>query len=125
MSATVHGSVNFGLVAETGLYASSVDFDMTQQEKWIGNGEGEDVAGALYNGSATFSMSGVKKVGETLSAVLGSSIVLANAIDFSDYFSGYVSGGLTYLKDVKSSLKSDDFETLDLTGGFKPFVVTS
>lgn len=122
MAATVHGNVNFGLVAETGLYANSVDFDIQLSEKWVTNHEAEDVAGAIYNANVTFSLTGAKRTDESISAVLGASITLANAIDFSDYISGYTSGGLTFLSGVKPSLKSDDFEMLDLTGTFKPWI---
>ena len=125
MSATVYGEVNFGMAEEAGIYAASVDFDIKAQEKWIMDSNGDDVAGALYNESATFSLSGVRRTGQALVAKVAASVVLANAVDFSLYIEGYQSGGLTYLMGIKPSLKNDDFETLDLTGGFKPWVVQS
>lgn len=125
MAATVHGNVNFGLVAETGFYAAAVDFDIKLDEKWVPNHEAEEVAGALYNAKVDFSMNGVKRTDESISAVLGASITLANAIDYSDYIAGYTTGGLTFLSGIKPSLKNDDFETLDLTGSFKPWVVVA
>lgn len=65
-------------------------------------------------------------MGETLnSSVLGSAIVLANTVDFSDFISDYVSGGFNYLKSAKPSVKKDDFSSLDLSGGFKPFVTST
>lgn len=99
MGATVHGNVIYGMSAEAGLYVASVDYDISIEEKWVSDEESCDVAGSLFNPMATWSMQGVKKVGETLnSSVLGSAIVLANTVDFS---------------------------SLDLSGGFKPFVTST
>jgi len=123
MAATVHGNVNFGLVAETGFYVAAVDYDITLDEKWVPNHEAEEVAGALYNAKAAFTMSGVKRTDETISAVLGASITIANAVDFTDYIDGYTTGGLSFLSSIKPSLKNDDFESLDLAGTFKPWIV--
>ena len=108
---------------EVGLFVSSVDFDIKQEEKWVQNGQSVDVAGALYNPMATFSLTGVRRVGQNLSALLGSAIVINNSVEWGDYIPGYVAGGgLSYLSGVKVGRKNTDFETNDLSGGFRPFV---
>lgn len=122
MAATVHGDVTHGAAAESGMFIQSADFDIKAEEKWIADEDGDDVAGALYNIQATFSLSGVKKVGEAINAKIAAAFTAANAVTYSDYITGYTTGGLTYVSNVKLPIKNDDFEMLDLSGGFKPSV---
>ena len=122
MAATVHGNVNFGLTAETGIYCESVDFDFTVDEKWVGDADADDAAGALYNPQASGSLSGVRRSDETIETSLGAALVVANAVTWADFITGYTSGGLTYIKGVKNAFKKDDFEALDISFGFKPFI---
>jgi len=123
MAATVHGNVNFGLTAETGLYVENVDHDFSVSEKWVANEVGDDEAGALYNPQVSGSLSGVIRSDESITTTLGAAITVANVATWADYITGYTSGGLVYLKGAKPSLKKDDFEALDLSFGFKPFLV--
>lgn len=123
MAATVYGNINFGISAETGIYAESVDFDSSVQEKWIGDHQGAEIAGATFNPTATWSMSGFLNTGQSLSAVNGATLVLANAIDWTELIgNGYTSGGSSIVTSHKQGLKNDDAESRDLGGVFKPFI---
>jgi hypothetical protein len=121
MAAVVSTSLTFGVTAQTGMYIESFEADCSAQEKWVMDADGDEVAGSIYGGAATWSMQGAYKVGETLSQTLGASITLANAFTWADFFTGYSSGGSTYVLGAKPSRKVDDFKMVDLSGGFKPF----
>ena len=124
MAATVYGDVNFGLSAETGLYVATVDHEATISDKWVPDEQGADVAGSLFNPIGSWSMQGVLNTGETLTAKLGSALVLANVVDWSDIIdNGYTTGGTSFVTSHKIGQKNDDFESRDLAGGFRPFVV--
>lgn len=123
MAATVYGNVSHGFAsAETGLYVASLDFDIKHPVKYVPDHQGQDVGGAFYNPSATFSMSGVERTDESISAKTAAAITLANAVDFADYITGYTSGGATFVTGIKPTLKNDDFKMLDMSGDFKPFI---
>ncbi len=110
---------------ETGMYAQSFDYDFSIQEMYISGVSSEDVAGALFGQEATFSLNGFMKDSSTFPAALGASITLANAVDFSDYLSGYSTGGQTFITGLKPGGEVRNFKTLDVSGKFKPFLASA
>jgi len=123
MAAIVYGDINFGMAAETGLYVESVDFDTQVDTVWIADEQGADVAGATFNPSATFNMTGFTDNTAALSAKTGESITLANAITWTDVLAhGYTTGGETIITSVKTGLNHKNAESRDVSGIFKPFM---
>jgi len=126
MAAIVYGDINFGMAAESGLYVESVDFDTSVDTVFIGDEQGADVAGATFNPSASFSITGFTNTVGSLTAKTGESIVLANAIDWADVLSnGYTGGGQTIITGVKVGLNHKNAESKDVSGMFKPFLAAS
>ena len=123
MAAIVYGDINFGMAAESGLYVESVDFDTSVDTVFIGDEQGADVAGATFNPSASFTITGFTNTGGTMTAKTGESIVLANAIDWASVLSnGYTAGGQTIITGVKVGLNHKNAESKDVSGMFKPFL---
>lgn len=123
MSATVYGDITWGMAAENGLYAQSVDVDYGVGEFFVSGEDGDDEGGATFNESATFSLSGFEKTsGTAMSSILGAAFTLANAFDHTDFISGYVSGGVTLLTSAKPSRKNREAKAIDLGGVFKPWL---
>lgn len=126
MAATVYGNINFGMAAETGLYVESVEFDTSVETVFIGDEQGADVAGATFNPVATFSMTGFTDNSATLGAKTGESIILANAITWTDIIGhGYTAGGETIIESVKTGLNHKNAESRDVSGMFKPFLAAA
>lgn len=122
MSATVYGAINFGLTAQTGMYAESVDWDYQTEEFMVADADGDDTAGAIYNPSADFTMSGFIKNDESLSATLGATLTLTNLPTWTDWIPGYTSGGQTIVTGGKSAFNHKSGEGVDVSGKFKPFL---
>jgi hypothetical protein len=125
MAATVIGTINFGLTAETGLFAESVSFDSSVQERYIADADGDHVAGALYGHSATFSIEGAYSTTGSPTWTLGSQLTIANAPTWSAIFSGYSTGGRVILTSVGISKGNEAEERRTLGGVFKPFMTAS
>ena len=126
MAAIVYGDINFGMAAESGLYVESVDFDTSVETVFIGDEQGADVAGATFNPSASFNITGFTNTSGQMTAKTGEAIVLANAIDWSDVLSnGYTTGGQTIITGVKIGLNHKNAESKDVSGMFKPFLGAS
>lgn len=125
MAATVIGNINFGLDAETGLFAESISFDPSVQERYIADGDGDHVAGALYGHSATFSIEGAYSTSGSPTWTLGSQLSIANAPTWSSFFSGYSSGGRVILTSANVGLGNESEERRTLGGVFKPFMTAS
>jgi hypothetical protein len=125
MAATVIGTINFGLDAETGLFAESINFDASVQERYIADADGDHVAGALYGGSATFSIEGAYSTSGSPTWTLGSQLTIANAPTWTAIFTGYSSGGRVILTGVGIGLGNEAEERRTLNGTFKPFMTAS
>jgi len=119
--AKVYGDTKWGMVAETGLRVQSFDYDLTVDEDWLPDEDGDDVAGALFNEKGTFTVNGFETTAG-ISAVLGSSITLANAIDLDDFITPDASGATTIVTGVKDSRKPRAHQMKDVTGVVKPFI---
>jgi hypothetical protein len=125
MAATVIGTINFGLDAETGLFAESISFDPTIQERYIADGDGDHVAGALYGASANFSIEGAFNTSGSPTWTLGSQLTIANAPSWTAFFTGYSSGGRVILTSGNIGLGNESEERRTLGGVFKPFMTAS
>lgn len=125
MAATTIGTINFGLSAETGLFAESISFDTSVQERYIADGDGDHVAGALYGHSATFSIEGAFSTSGSPTWTLGSQLTIANAPAWASYFTGYSSGGRVILTTASEALGNESEERRTLGGVFKPFMTAS
>jgi hypothetical protein len=125
MAATVIGTINFGLDAETGLFAESISFDATVQERYIADGDGDHVAGALYGHSATFSIEGAFSTSGSPTWTLGSQLTIANAPTWSAFFTGYSSGGRVITTSANVGLGNEAEERRTISGVFKPFMTAS
>jgi hypothetical protein len=118
--AKVYGDTVWGMSAQSGLRVQSFDFDLTVDEDWLPDEDGDDVAGALFNEKATFAMNGFETTGG-FSAVLGSSIALANALDPADHITDDVSGGITVVTGIKNTRGARAHQMFDTSGVYKPF----
>lgn len=125
MAATVIGNINFGLTAETGLFAESISFDPTIQERYIADADGDHVAGALYGASANFSIEGAYSTSGSPTWTLGSQLTIANAPTWTAWFSGYVSAGRVILTSGNIGKGNEAEERRSLGGVFKPFMTAS
>lgn len=125
MAATVIGTINFGLSPETGLFAESVTFDVSVQERYISDADGDEVAGALFRHSATFNIEGAFSTSGSPTWTLGSQLVIANAPTWSAFIPGYSSGGRVILTGVSTSKGNETEERRTLSGTFKPFMTAS
>jgi hypothetical protein len=125
MAATVIGTINFGLTAETGLFAESISFDSSVQERYIADADGDHVAGAVYGGSATFSIEGAYSTAGSPTWTLGSQLTIANIPTWSAIFGGYTSGGRVILTGVGINLGNESENRRSLNGVFKPFMTAS
>lgn len=125
MPATVIGTINFGLSAETGLFAESINFDASVQERYIADADGDHVAGALYGGSATFSIEGAFSTSGSPTWTLGSQLTIANVPTWSSIFPTYSSGGRVILTGVGIGLGNESEHRRTLNGVFKPFMTAS
>lgn len=119
--AKVYGDSVWGITAETGMYAQSFDLDLSIDEDWLPDEDGDEVAGAVYNEKGTFTLNGFEKTGG-YSAILGASITLANAIDSDAFITGDASGATTLVTGLKRSRGSRAHRAVDCSGVYKPFL---
>ena len=122
MSATVIGDITFGITAETGFYIESASFDYSIQEKYIADGDGDDVAGALYKPEMTFSLDGAYKTTGSPTWVLGGAITIANIPTHTAFISGYTSGGRVLVTSVGVTAGNETEQRRAISGVFKPFM---
>jgi len=125
MAATVIGTINFGLTAETGLFAESISFDTTVQERYIADADGDHVAGAVYGASASFSIEGAYNTSGSPTWTLGSQLTIASVPTWTVWFSGYTSGGRVILTGGGVGKGNETEERRTLSGVFKPFMTAS
>lgn len=125
MAATTIGTISFGLTAETGLFAESISFDSSVQERYIADADGDHVAGALYGHSATFSIEGAYSTSGTPTWTLGSQLTIANIPTWTAIFPDYTTGGRVILTSVGISRGNESEQRRTLGGVFKPFMAAS
>ena len=119
--AKVFGDTIFGMAAEAGMRAQDYSFDMSIDEDWLPDEDGDDVAGALFNEKATFALDGFETT-TGLTTALGSSIVLANMTDGDGYVTGDASGATTLVTGIKTGSKARGHKPLNVSGIWKPFI---
>lgn len=122
MSATTIGTINFGLSAETGLFAASVSFDGSVQEKWIADADGDPVAGAVYGARATYSIEGAFNTSGSPSWVLGAGPTPANVPTWTAFFASYTTGGRYVETGFNVSKGNESEEGRTISGTFFPFM---
>lgn len=123
MSATTHGSINFSLTDETGLYTESINQELSIQVREIPSGGGETIAAAFYKHGGTFSMEGALKTSGSPSWLLASSLTLANVTSItSSVVSGYSSGAKFKILSYGVNLGAETEERRTISGNIYPFL---
>jgi hypothetical protein len=123
MAATTFGSITFGIDDETGFYIESATFDYSVSEKYIADGDGDDVAGAVFKPQMTFSLDGAFKTTGSPSWDLGTTITIANIPDHTAFIASYSSGG-KYIINSANVARGNESESRRTIGGvFKPFMI--
>jgi hypothetical protein len=113
------------MTAENGLYAQDFSSDFSIDENYLPDENGDDVAAAFTNPSGQISLNGfVKTSGTAMSTTLGSALAVANDFAPEDFMTGItdLNDGETLTTSVKRGKKSRDFNTLDITAVFKPYL---
>ncbi len=106
------------------MYAQEFSVDYSIDENYLPDEAGCDVAAAFSNAGAQISLNGFTSTGAAISTTLGGALVVANTFAPNLFITGVTDSndGETITTSVKNSLKSRDFESVDLTGVFKPFM---
>lgn len=125
MSATTHGSINFSLSDETGIYTESVSEELSVQVREIPSGGGETVAAAFYGNRGTFSMEGALNTGASPSWDLATALTLANTVTLSGLASGYSSGAKYMILNVSANLGAESEERRTVSGNLYPFLAAA
>lgn len=119
--ATVYGDTVWAMASETGLRAQSYDMDLTVDEVYVPDEDGDDVAGAIFNERGSWTLTGFETSGG-FSGTLGAAIAISNAIDPDDFISGDASGGTTILTGRKTGKENRGMVSVDASGVFVPFL---
>jgi hypothetical protein len=125
MAATVFGTINFGLTAETGFFAESFTGDYSGQEKYIADGDGDDVAGAFYKPEMTFSIDGAYNTTGSPTWVMGATLTIANIPTHTAFIASYTSGGRVIINSASVGKGNESEERRTIGGVFKPFMSAS
>jgi len=125
MSATTHGTINFSLTDETGLYTESVNEDISCQVREIPSGGGEIIAAAFFRHSGTFSMEGAFKTGSSPSWDLATALTLTNALDLSSLVTGYSSGAKYMILSNAGTQGAEAEERRTVSGNIYPFLAAA
>ena len=125
MAATTIGTINFGLDAETGFFAESINFDFSVKERWIADADGDETAGAIFGAAATFSIDGAYSTSGSPTWALGGALTIANAPTWSAWFTGYSSGGRVIVTGGNIGLGNETEERRTVSGVFKPFAAAA
>lgn len=122
MAATTFGDITFGMSDEIGFYIESATFDYSVQEKYIADGDGDDVAGAVYKAQMTFSLDGAFKTTGSPVWTMGVTLTIANIPTHTAFIASYTSGG-RYIINSASVGRGNEAESRRSIGGvFKPFM---
>lgn len=122
MAATVHGSINFSLSDETGLYVESVEAEVNSQFREIVSAGGEITAGANFRHAGTFSMEGAFKTTGSPDWDLGSALTITNTFDITSWVDGYTSGAKFITLGVGNTKGAESEERRTISGNFYPFL---
>jgi len=122
MAATTFGSITFGIDAETGFYIESATFDYSVSEKYIADGDGDDMAGAVFKPQMTFSLDGAFKTTGSPVWILGGTLTIANIPVHTAFITGYTSGGTFIINSANVSRGNESESRRSIGGVFKPFM---
>lgn len=125
MAATTFGTITFGMTAETGFFIESATFDYSVQEKYIADGDGDDVAGAVYKPSMTFSLDGAFETAGSPTWTMGVTLTIANVPAHTAFIASYSSGGRYIINSANVSRGNEAESRRTIGGVFKPFMSAS
>ena len=125
MSATTFGNINFGLTTETGFYAESFTGDYTVQEKYIADGDGDDVAGAVFKPEMSGTIEGAYNTTGSPTWVMGGTITVANIPTHTAFINGYTTGGRYIVTGANVGKGNESEERRTINFKFKPFMAAS
>jgi len=125
MAATTFGNITFGMTAETGFYIESATFDYSVQEKYIADGDGDDVAGAVFKPVMAFSLDGAFETAGSPTWTMGVTLTIANIPTHTAFISGYSSGGRYIITGANVGRGNEAESRRTISGTFKPFMSAS
>ena len=105
---------------EAGILITDLSFDFSNQEKTVLNRGGEIIGLSLYQEIAEVKLSGLVSKDAPFSEKIGTAMTLSNTVP--GHLNG--SGGTTIISQVSRSLNNEDFEKIDITAKYYPFVAT-
>ncbi|MCP5535386.1 MAG: hypothetical protein H7A51_04030 [Akkermansiaceae bacterium] len=120
MAASLLGTTgNWGIPQdEAGILITDLSFDFSNQEKPVLDKGGEIIGLALYQEMAEVKLSGLVSMDTPFSGKVGAALTLANTVP--SHLNG--SGGTTIVNQISRSLNNEDFEKIDITAKYYPFV---
>ena len=122
MAASLLGTTgNWGIPqAEAGILITDLSFDFSNQEKPVLDKGGEIIGLALYQEMAEVKISGLVSKDTPFSGKIGAALALANTVPA--HLNG--TGGTTIIVSISRSLNNEDFEKIDITAKYYPFLVS-
>ena len=123
MAASLLGTTgNWGIPQdEAGILITDLSFDFSNQEKPVLSKGGEIIGLALYQEMAEVKISGLVAKDSPFAGKVGAALTLANTVP------GHLnqgSGGTTIIIQISRSLNNEDFEKIDITAKYYPFVAS-
>ena len=124
MAATFLGTTgNWGIPQdEAGIIITDISFDYSNQEKLVLDKGGEIQGIALYQEKVEIKISGLVAKNSPFSGKIGAALTLANVIPIH---LNATSGGITIIKQISRSLNNEDFEKIEITATYYPFVTAA
>ena len=122
MAASLLGTTgNWGIPQdEAGILITDLSFDFSNQEKPVLDKGGEIIGLSLYQEMAEVKISGLVSKDTPFSGKVGAALALANTVP------GHLNGsdGTTIVNQISRSLNNEDFEKIDITAKYYPFVAS-
>lgn len=124
MAATFLGTTgNWGIPQdEAGIIITDISFDYSNQEKLVLDKGGEIQGIAFYQEKIEIKISGLVAKNSPFSGKIGAALTLANVIPLHLHAT---SGGITIIKQISRSLNNEDFEKIEITATYYPFVTAA
>ena len=107
---------------ESGIIITDLSFDYSSQEKLVLDKSGEVQGIVNYQQKIEIKLSGLVKKTGPFAGRIGTALVLANNIP--SHLQGD-SAGLTVIKQIQRSLNNEDFEKIEITATYYPFVTAA
>ena len=124
MAASLLGTTgNWGITQdEAGIIITDLSFDFSNQEKMVMDKGGEIIGIAQYQEKTEIKLSGLVAKTSPFSGKLGAALTLANAMPAHLQS---ISGGTTIIKQISRALNNEDFEKIEITATYYPFVTAA